>query len=679
MTKKKILIIGEKNKVSMNTFLKRLGIKTEFVNNDKEIELSLAKGVFSLIIISVDPSGNDGFKILSTIKKLSKTENSPVVFISEKKDREHVKKAYKKGVIEYFFKPFNPDILFYKLKNIINLYNYNEDILNKHQSEIKLAETIIKTSTQGVIVTDVSGNIESVNRSFTNITGYTENEVIGKNPRMLKSDKQKSNFYKKMWNSINENGVFNGEIWNKRKNGETYPEWLTISEVKDDYNEVKKYIGVFHEIKSQKNKVDNEHSNYDQLTSLPDITLLKDRFSQCIKRAERVPSMTAFLLVDVYNAEEFNKSGQYGDKLIQMLAKKIDEVFLADETVSRIDKNRFAVLIPDIESMYDLKDVSKKILYVNKPFIINNVQFVMNVNIGISLYPEDGKDFNTLLKIAESEMNKTKEIGKGNFRINKGINAKKWIALETDLTKALKRDEFLIHYQPQIDTKNNKITGVEALLRWNSKRYGIIKPDDFIPMAESSGLIYDIGLWVLKSAINQTAKWHNMGFKISIAINLSAKQLKRYELIAIINKILDENSFSAKYLNLEVTENSVMENFDMALKMMKAFDNSGIRISIDDFGTGYSSLKHLKHFPVKILKVDKSFVQDIPKNTNDIAVARTILSLSKNLGLKVVAEGVETKEQYDFMISNGCDYIQGFYFSKPLNAKHMTTYLKKYK
>jgi diguanylate cyclase (GGDEF)-like protein len=422
---------------------------------------------------------------------------------------------------------------------------------------------------------------------------------------------------------------------------------------------------------------------HDALTGLPGRTLFQDRLTQAITNAHRHEDTLGVLFIDLDHFKNINDSlGHHaGDILLKQVAALFTSCMREDDTVARLGGDEFVVILPNMASEDEAWLVSQKILkLMTKPFTIESHELFITCSIGIALYPKDGKDARTLLQSADGALYLAKNKGRNNAQFcTAEMNAKalERLTLENDLRQALNRREFLLHYQPRVDMISGEITGMEALVRWQHPVQGLLYPTQFIPIAEESGLIVPLGEWVLRTACEQNKAWQRAGLKpVSIAVNLSARQFKQQDLVELISRVLEETELSPSYLELELTESMVMQHVEAAISTLNQFKEIGVKISIDDFGIGYSSLNYLKHFPIGFLKIDQSFVRDITTNRDDAAIAKIIISMAHDLGLKVIAEGVETKEQKSFLHLHSCDEIQGFFYSKPIPAEEFETLLK---
>ncbi|MDP2833128.1 MAG: EAL domain-containing protein [Pseudomonadota bacterium] len=561
------------------------------------------------------------------------------------------------------------------------------DVSERRRGEERLRQSakVFESTTDGVTITDVAGNMIAVNRAFTVITGYTEAEVLGRNPRMLKSGRQDQPFYQAIWNSIAQTGSWSGEIWNRRKNGEIYPEWLTISGVTDAAGKLTNYVGVFSDI-SQIKQSEAERdrlAHFDPLTELPNRLLFNARLDHALQRAERDGTLLTLLFIDLDRFKNINDALGHpaGDRVLQDVARRLSNCGRAEDTVSRLGGDEFAMALEGQGSAALASGMADKLLAaLTLPFDLDGQAVFVGASIGISIYPTDGKDAATLLKNADAAMHQSKDDGRNTFRFyNAAMTraARERLTLETNLRHAIERQEFLVYYQPQVDVSSGAILGVEALVRWDHPASGLIAPDRFIPLAEETGLIVPLGEWVLFTACTQARAWLDGADlpNLSVAVNLSPRQFRQHNLAAHVRAVLDASGLPAALLELEITESAIMENPGQAIATLQALKDLGITISIDDFGTGYSSLAHLKRFPIDKLKIDQSFIRDIPQDRSDMEIAATIIAMARNLHLKVLAEGVETEDQLAFLQIHGCDAYQGYLCSRPIPAPALEQWL----
>jgi diguanylate cyclase (GGDEF)-like protein/PAS domain S-box-containing protein len=561
------------------------------------------------------------------------------------------------------------------------------DITARKEAEagMRLSRQVFDNTAEGILITDAYFNVLEVNQAYLNITGYSREEIIGEKPVVMNTGLHNQQYYDELWRTLREEGKWVGEIWSRRKNGESYPEWLSISAVTDSKKMVQNYVAVFTDITQRKQSEERLQflATHDALTHLPNRMLLQERLEQGLLRARRNHGKLAVLFIDLDRFKVINDTlGHHaGDMLLQEAAHRLKECLRVSDTVARQGGDEFVVLIEDFADVQYLTGVVRKIMSVlAQPFILLNQELYISASIGISVYPEDGMDIFSLLKNADVAMYRAKESGKNTFQFyaaESNVHSMERLALENNLRRALERKEFVLHFQAKVNLRTGKIIGAEALLRWQHPELGLITPADFIPLAEETGLIIPIGAWVLEEACRQAYTWKKaVGFSIRVGVNLSARQFREDGLHQTIANALIHSGLTADCLELEITESMIMQNAERAAGLLQHFRELGTLVLIDDFGTGYSSLGYLKHFPIDSLKIDRSFVRDIPQDSDDMAITQAIIALARSLNLKVVAEGVENREQLKYLREQGCDLMQGYLFSMPLPAEEFLEFLR---
>ncbi len=562
------------------------------------------------------------------------------------------------------------------------------DITNRKQAEKKLrqAAAVFENATDGVIITDAQGTIVSVNQAITQITGYREDEVLGKNPNIFKSDRHDPSFFQDMWASLNQHDHWRGEIWNRRKYGEIFPCWQTISAVRDDQTgEIQHYVSLMSDITAIKDSQERlEHlAHHDPLTNLPNRLLFNDRLEHAIERAHRENGGIGVMFIDLDNFKPINDGLGHavGDRVLQLVAERMTSQVREDDTVARISGDEFALIMEDTKESQDVAHVAAKILSAfEAPLQVDTHELHVTTSIGISLYPEDGKDVTTLVKNADAAMYRAKKRGKNRYcyyTMDLTDAAMERLELQNDLRVALKQNEFRIYYQPQYSLATGQLIGAEALVRWQHPKLGLISPVKFIPLAESTGLIVPIGRWVLHEACAKTKSWQDAGLDISrIGVNVAGRQIQSGDMVQTVQDVLEQTGLEPQCLELEVTESFIVRQTDKAISMLEELRDLGVTLAIDDFGTGYSALSYLKRLPVNKLKIDRSFVNGIPHDPDDEAITRAIIALGKSLQLQIIAEGVETEEQKEFIALEGCNEVQGYYYSPPVPEKDFVELLK---
>ncbi|MDD5250472.1 MAG: EAL domain-containing protein [Rhodocyclaceae bacterium] len=553
------------------------------------------------------------------------------------------------------------------------------DIGERRRAEqrLQLSDKVFQNTQEGIVVTDRRGSIISVNPAFTAVTGYLPQEVIGRNPRMLQSGRHDAAFYGAMWTELAVKGQWQGEIWNRRRNGELFPEWLHISAVRDAAGCVVYYVAVFSDISLVKQNEERLHhlAHFDALTGLPNRLLFADRLEHAMVQAQRSGAGVGLLFLDLDRFKLVNDTlgHRAGDMLLQQTAQRIVGAVRAQDTVARLGGDEFMVVLPELASPAGAANVAEKVIEsLAASFRIEDRDVFVGASIGIAVYPLAGEDAETLVKHADIAMYRAKEAGRNTYQFyrpgHEGL-PRDVFELEHGLRHALERGEMRLVYQPQIEIESGRVVAVEALLRWSHPTRGDIPPAEFIPVAEDSGLIGAIGEWVLRAACMQNKAWQDRGLApVRVAVNLSVRQLRDAQFAARVAAILDESGLDAKWLEVELTESMVMQFAKDMMDILWQLKAMGVHLSIDDFGTGYSSLSYLKRLPVDTLKIDRSFVAGLATDVNDQAISNAIIAVAASLNLRVVAEGVESEKQLGFLRQHSCCDAQGFFFCRPVEA-----------
>lgn len=552
------------------------------------------------------------------------------------------------------------------------------------ESHLRQAEAAFNYASEGIMITDSKARILAVNPAFCQITGYSQAEVLGKKESLLQSGHHDRAFYRKMWRCLVETGRWEGEIWNRRKTGEVYPQLLTISAIRDAAGQPSHYVALMNDLSQLKQFQERLEylTYYDSLTGLPNRLLLQLSLTQALERARRYNRQLAVLLLDVDHFNLINESLHHaaGDELLGALVWRLKAHLRAEDLLGRLAGDEFLLIVEDLPRPEAAAGVAEHLLSVLAvPFRIANQEIYLSASIGISLYPDDGAGASELIEHAETAMRQTKQEGRGGYRFYTATlaeRARRRLELEARLRQALKNGDFLLHYQPLIELASGRIIGGEALVRWQDPEQGLIPPDLFIPLAEESGLILPLEEWVLTTACLTACTWLSAGLDLkAIAVNLSARHFRQPNLPEKIARILDQTGLPPACLKLEITESIVMDHGEKATSRLRELKSLGIKLSLDDFGTGYSSLAYLKNFPLDELKIDRSFVRDIPQDPSDVKITNTIIHMGSILGLKVVAEGVETAAQHEVLLQQGCHAAQGYFYSRPLPESEFSNLL----
>jgi diguanylate cyclase (GGDEF)-like protein/PAS domain S-box-containing protein len=568
----------------------------------------------------------------------------------------------------------------------IRMLGIVQDITDRRHSaaQLDLAARIFDNSIEGITITDAQGLIQKVNPAFTTITGYTAEEVSGRNPRILKSDRHDQEFYRRLWESLLAKGFWQGEIWNRRKNGQVYPEWLTITSIMSAMGQITNYVAIFHD-RSEVRQAEEQlryKTNYDALTGLPNRVMLLERLEAALVQSRRHLHTVAVLAIDVDNFKHINESFGHalGDMLLQEITGRCQDLLEKGTTIARLGGDDFFIILEDLEDERRAAQLAEELIAsLSRPFKLGAHELFITISIGITFAPADDNSPECLVRNAETAMYQAKEQGKNHYQLfTRAMNARmvRRLQMENSMRRALERAEFQVYYQPKVSLGECLITGMEALVRWELPGCGLISPAEFIPLAEENGLIVPIGEWVLAVACRQAQQWRSAGHDLAVAVNISPRQFAQEDLLAKIKVILAETGLPAAALQLEITEGLVLENERAALALLKKLRTLGVKIALDDFGTGYSSLHYLRRLPIDTLKIDRSFIRDLPLDKDGAAITAAILAMAKSLNLEVVAEGVETEDHLRFLCQRECDSFQGYLFSPPLSAADFSTLLE---
>jgi diguanylate cyclase (GGDEF)-like protein/PAS domain S-box-containing protein len=555
----------------------------------------------------------------------------------------------------------------------------------KAQTQMQKLSRALEQTADAVMITDCNGTIEYVNPAFEQVTGYASADTLGRQPNLLKSGRQGQGFYDNLWKTILGGEVFNDVVINRRKDGSLYYEEKTITPLKDVDGRITHFVATGKDISERMQTQERLAfmAQHDPLTELPNRALLLDRLKQSLAGARWRERRAAVLFVDLDRFKTINDTlgHEVGDRLLQQLAERFQRSVRDGDTVARFGGDEFVILLDDVASGDDVSGVAQKVLQaLAPPFQVDHQTLYVTASIGVSLFPNDGDDATTLLKNADIAMYRAKEMGKNTYQFysaDMSSRAFERLTLESNLRHALEHGEFRLYYQPQIDVTTGAIVGVEALLRWQHPEFGLVMPNDFIPLLEETGLIVSVGEWVLDTACAQLAAWHAQGWpRLRLAVNLSPRQFQTQNLVMVVKQVLDRLEGDPGRLELEITEGMLLRHAPATVETLEALHALGVRMAIDDFGTGYSSLSYLRRLPIDAIKIDRSFVRDIPQDADDSAITVAIIALAQSLKLEMIAEGVETTAQRDFLRARGCDVMQGFLFSRPQPPEDVTRLLQ---
>ncbi|CAM3205503.1 phosphodiesterase DibA [Pseudomonas fluorescens] len=547
----------------------------------------------------------------------------------------------------------------------------------ENRERLRQAAAVFDCTREGVLVTDAQGLIVHVNRAFMEITGYQQEDVMGERPSLFKSGRHSSNFYQQMFQTLEDKGEWSGEIWNRRKSGEIYPQWQTIRVIHDDQGQVSHHVAVFSDISAIK---DSEHelahlAHHDPLTDLPNRLLFTDRAEQALASAQVHKRGCALLLMDLDHFKIINDSlgHNVGDQLLKAVGERLKGLFGPGVTLARLGGDEFAVLAESCPQVIQAAAIAQRMLDAMKdPFVFDGNQLFISASVGISLFPSDALSAQQLLRNADSALFKAKSVGREGYALyteELTAHAQNRVEIASELRRALEQQELRVYYQPVHNLQDSRLLGVEALVRWQHPERGLVPPGEFIPIAERTGLIADIDAWVMDQACRQMCQWLAEGAPLSfVAVNVSSRLFARRELYEQVAQVLHETGLDPAFLELEVTESAVMDDPEVALEQLHRLRELGLRLAIDDFGTGYSSLLRLKRLPVQKLKIDQGFVAGLPWDEDDAAIVRVVIALAKSMGMQVQAEGIEQVEQARFLLAQACDMGQGYWFGRPMPA-----------
>ena len=710
--KANILVVDDNagKRLALVSVLESLNQNVITADSGRDALRALLEQEFAVILLDVQMPIMNGFETARLIRSRPQSESTPIIFVTAfSRGETDMVEGYSIGAVDFIFTPIIPEVLRAKVSVFVDLYHKIQaikrheehleilvaqrtaaltlEIAERKQAEVairKLSSAMEKVA-DSIFITDCNGVIEYMNPAFEMITGYCREEALGQTPRIIKSGKHDEQFYQQIWETLLQGEVYRNVFINRRKDGQLYHEAVTITPLTDEHGKITHYISSGKDITESIQTQERLHhlAHHDALTGLPNRVLFVERLKHALQRAERRKRAVAVLFLDMDRFKIVNDTlgHEAGDRLLQAMAARLHACIREGDTVARFGGDEFAGFLSDVASPEDVAVVVSKFLdALAPPFLIDGHELFISGSIGISLYPEDGTDTQTLMKNADSAMYRAKQKG-GNtsefYHSEMTEHALTRLSRETGLRRGLEREEFVLHYQPQFDLKSGEVVGFEALIRWENSEAGAMQPNEFIPLLEETGLIVQVGEWILRTACMQHAAWLAAGLPpLRIAVNISSRQFDGDELIVTLRKVLDAHCMEPQYLELEITETILMKNAEPDIEALQALSSMGMRFAIDDFGTGYSSLTYLKRFPINILKIDKAFVHDITSNADDAAIVRAIITMAHSLNMKTVAEGVETREQLDFLRTQGCDYAQGYYFSPPLSGPEIEHLMK---
>ena len=669
-----------------------------------------------LILLDIRMPGIDGFEVCRRLKATPELSQVPVIFLSAQHDTDDKVRGFALGAVDFIAKPFQAEEILARTDAHVRLGRAQKALADErshleqrvaertaalaelagsleqevqarraNEEFLRLASQVFEATLDAIVICDRRGRIVATNPAFAKISGYDGVDVVGQEVGMLHAGEPDAAAFAALTQSLQASGHWSGEIMARRRNGDTYPGLLSVSVVRGDDGRVANYVAVFMDIterKAEQTLIDFL-SYHDALTGLPNRLAARQRYEQLSTTARRDGLCVAVMCLDLDRFKSINDSygQQVGDKALQVVARFLCETVREGDMVTRQGGDEFQIILADDAQFGTTLALAQKILAgLRKELVIDGQPLALTSSIGIAVSPSDGDSLDELLRNADTALFRAKEIGRDNYaffteRMDAEIRDK--LAIQSQLRGAIARGEFEVHYQPQMCLRTGAMLGAEALLRWDNPQLGKVPPNRFIPLAEEYGLITAIGEWVLDTVCAQIRVWHEAGVgDIKVAVNLSGGQFAHDGTVAFVEQTLRKYGVAPAYLGVEITEGTVMGDPNKALAALRSLKDIGVSISLDDFGTGYSSLGYLKRFPIDVLKIDKSFVDDVTTNANDAAIALSVISLAHNLNMRVIAEGVETRAQMEFLAQRGCDEMQGYYFSRPVPAAAFTTLLR---
>jgi diguanylate cyclase (GGDEF)-like protein/PAS domain S-box-containing protein len=700
----------------LNDLLSREGYRVRQAPNG-ELALAMAYACTpELILLDVRMPGIDGFEVCRRLKQSSTLRDVPVIFLSAQHDTDDKVRGFQLGAVDFIAKPFQIEEILARTDVHVRLgrtqqalqaerANLEQRVQERtaqlartaraleqqialrraNEASLHLCGEVFEATLDAILVTDRDGLVVMANPAFSRVSGYTQQDLIGWNSARLRHGIEDRAVHQAMWDALHAAGSWSGEITTRHKNGELYPGLLSVSTVRDARGEVLNYVTVFTDLSERKAEqlLIDFLSHHDALTGLPNRLLARRRFEQARTDAGREGCTVAVLCLDLDRFKSINDAAgnTVGDRALQQVAGFLVSCVRESDTVTRQGGDEFQIILQDSAALGATLATAQKILDgLREGLLIEGELIVLTASIGIALWPNDGASFDDLVRDADTALVRAKETGRDCFwffteRMNTDLREK--IAIQTQLRGAIGRNELEVLYQPQMSLVTGALLGAEALLRWHNGVLGQVAPSRFIPLAEECGLITAIGEWVLETVCAQIKLWQDEGLgAIKVAVNLSGRQFEQDSTIAFVERTVSKYGIAADSLELEITEGTVMGDPDKAVEALHRLKQIGVGISLDDFGTGYSSLSYLKRFPIDVLKIDKSFVDDVSTSKNDAAIALSVISLAHNLNMKVIAEGVETRAQVDFLARHGCDEMQGNYFSRAVAAREFGALLR---
>ena len=637
-----------------------------------------------LILLDIMMPDMDGYETFRQLKADERLRDIPVIFVTALTDMAAEVQGFALGAADYLAKPINVEIARLRIRNLLEREQMRRE-LQEREAGLRLAASVFAHTHDSVVITDANNGIIDVNAAFTRITGYSREDVLGKNPSILKSGQHPPAFYQTMWDSLLRHDYWNGELWNCNKNGELYAALTAISVVRDQQGLIDHFIGLSADITPLKN---HEHeleriAHFDALTGIPNRLLLADRLNQAINHTQRARKHMAVCYLDLDGFKPVNDEfgHQVGDQLLIAFTQRIKDCLRAGDTVARIGGDEFVLLLLDFDSPSECMAVIKRMLtQVAEPFSIAGQSLNISASLGYTFFPNDSVDADTLIRHADQAMYTAKQRGKNRCHLFDQEMERTSIARSRTLDQiadGLSNNQFVLHFQPKIDMRRGIVLGAEALIRWHHPEQGLLPPSDFLPDIGDTELAITLGNWVMKQALGHLENWRKMGLSISVSINISPRHLLHPDFVASLRAVFAAYpDLRPQQLELEILEAAAVENLSRVAKVMNECRELGIQFALDDFGTGYSSLTYLKVLPVETLKIDQSFVGDMLNDPEDLATVAGIINLASAFQRRVIAEGVESDDHGVLLRKLGCDYAQGYGIARPMPAEQLPGWIE---